>query len=212
MIGIGRPATSALFEAALSYAEVRNWPVAPGTQLVRDERMSLVCSCGRVDCPSPGAHPEGLRWRIQATTDAATIREWWTFRPDAPIVIPTGHAFDVIDIPESAGYGALERLDRLELWLGPVLATGDGRMQFLVMPGAAPDVASILRGRGWPGVQLDLGCRSEGGFIFAPPSRLGMGRTVRWIREPVDDSRRLPDARALLTSIAYACYRLAASA
>jgi hypothetical protein len=212
MIGIGRPATSALFEAALSYAEVRNWPVAPGAHLVRDDRMSLVCSCGSAGCPSPGAHPGIAQWRLQATTDPATIHEWWTSQPDAPIVIPTGRAFDAIDVPESAGFSALERLDRLELWLGPVLTSGDGRMQFLVMPGAAPDVASFLNGLGWPGVRLDLGCRSDGGFVFAPPSHIGMGRYVRWIREPDDDSLRLPTARALLASIAYACYRRAATA
>ena len=211
MIRMRRQVTSALFTAALSYAEDRHWPVAPGTYLVRDDRMLLICSCGRTDCPKPGAHPANPWWRAQATTDPATIKWHWTAKPQAPIVVPAGYAFDAVEVPETAGLAALERLERLDLRLGPVLATGDGRMQFLVVPGAAPDVSGILGGLGL-GVRLDIECRSEGDFIFAPPSRLGMGRYVRWVREPDENNRRLPDARALLTSIAYSCYRQAATA
>ena len=207
-----RQLTSALFDAALAYAEERHWPVAPGSYLVQDDRTVLQCSCGRPDCPAPGAHPANPWWRAQASIDAGTIRWWWTSRPHAPILIPTGHAFDVIEVPEAAGMGALERLDCLGLRLGPVLSTGGGRIQFLVVPGAAPDVASFLGGIGRPGVQLDIECRGEGDFVFAPPSRLGTGSHVRWVREPSLDVRRLPEARILLTSIAYACHRIGATA
>lgn len=212
MMRMRRHVTSALFDAAMTYAGERHWPVAPGITLVRDDRMLLVCSCGRADCPTPGAHPGNPWWRAQATTDPGTIRWWWTARPHAPILVPTGHSFDVLDVSEAAGYGAVKRLESLGLRLGPVLSTGDGRIQFFVVPGAGPDVENIMRGTDWTGSQLDIECRGEGDFVFLPPSRLGMGRHTRWIREPSGDSRRLPDARALLTSIAYACYRLAASA
>jgi Bifunctional DNA primase/polymerase, N-terminal len=206
MIGMRRQVSSPLFDAASFYAEERHWPVAPGAYLVPDERMQQACSCGRPDCPTPGAHPCNPWWPAQASPDPATVEWYWTCHPQAPIVVPTGYAFDVIDVPESAGMSALERLDRLGLRLGPVLATGDGRMQFLVVPGAAKHVHNILTGLRL-GVRLDLECRGEGDFIFAPPSRLGTGRYVRWVREPAEENRRLPDARALLTSIAYACYR-----
>jgi hypothetical protein len=205
-----------LAQAAVSYATERHWPVAPGACLASDapaERGAQPpCSCGRPDCRAPGAHPANPWWQAQATTDEATVRWWWSCRPEAPIVLPTGHAFDVLDVAEPVGCAAVQRLDAMGVTLGPVLVTGDGRVQFFVVPGARPEVYRAMRTFGRPGARVDIEWRGEGDFVFAPPSVIGAGRQIRWLVHPSARNRCLPRARDLLTTIGYSCYRMAASA
>lgn len=212
MIGVRRHVPSALFDAALTFAVDRHWDVAPGSYLVHGPDGGVACSCGRADCADPGAHPGNPWWRAQATTDPATIRWWWTSRPTAPIVLPTGGAFDVIEVGESAGYGALVRLADIGLRPGPVLISGDGRMQYFVVPGAAADVRRMRSQLHASDVRIDLECRAEGDFVFAPPSVLAARPALRWLRRPGEGERRLPHASELLATIAYACYRMATTA
>ena len=65
----------------------------------------------------------------------------WQKQPHASILLPTGRTFDAIDVPETAGFLALARMERMELTLGPVTLTPDRRMQFFVLPGACGEGA-----------------------------------------------------------------------
>ncbi|MEU9577338.1 MULTISPECIES: bifunctional DNA primase/polymerase [Streptomyces] len=204
--GQGRRGSSSMLEAAVAYAEERQWQVFPGTSSETVEGV-VRCSCGDPGCPLPGAHPEGPDRAGPATSSGTVARRTWTLRPEAAVLLPTGRDFDVLEVPETAGYLALARLDRLgaEPGAGPVLVAPDRRMRFLVLPGAVARVPRMVRELGWAPEALGLTVTGAGGWIAAPPTRYGARGPVQWVRPPA--GRRLPDAAALVPALAYACTR-----
>lgn len=200
-----------LLDSAVRYAEERHWDVFPGTWLEAVEGAEQ-CSCGAADCAAPGAHPARPDWATQATGSAVAARRIWGKQPKASILLPTGRTFDVLDVPESAGFLALARMERMELTLGPVTCTPDRRMMFFVLPGAAAKVPDTVRKLGWVPSSLDLVARGEGHYVAAPPTRVGGSGAVQWARRPTPANRWLPDAEELISPLAYACGREAAAA
>lgn len=136
----------------------------------------------------------------------------WQRQPRASVLLPTGRTFDVIDVPESAGFHALARMERMDLPLGPVISTPARRLAFLVLPGAAAKVPDLLSGLGRPPGALDLVPRGEGDWVPAPPTRMGGGGVAQWARRPTALNRWLPDIEEVLDPLAYACGRQAAAA
>ncbi|MEU1593820.1 bifunctional DNA primase/polymerase [Streptomyces sp. NPDC005708] len=195
-----------LLEAAVRYAEERHWDVFPGTWLEAVDGMQH-CSCGRSACPVPGAHPARDDWATQASGSATVARRLWTMRPTASILLPTGRTFDAVDVPETAGFLALARMERMELTLGPVALTPDRRMQFFVLPGASAKVPHLVRNLGWSPSSLDLLTLGEGAYVAAPPTRYGSRGAVQWVCRPTPANRWLPDAEELISPLAYACGR-----
>lgn len=200
-----------MLDNAVRYAEERHWDVFPGTWLEAVDGAER-CSCADAGCATPGAHPAGPDWANQATGSASTARRLWDERPHASILLPTGRTFDTIDVPESAGFLALARLERMDLPLGPVTCTPDRRMLFFVLPGASLKVPALIRGLGWAPSSLDLATRGEGHYIAAPPTRVGGRGAVQWVRRPTPANRWLPDADELISPLAYACGRETAAA
>ncbi|MFE9097147.1 bifunctional DNA primase/polymerase [Streptomyces sp. NPDC007264] len=195
-----------LLEAAVRYVEERHWDVFPGTWLESSDGEQH-CSCGRSECPVPGAHPEGDDWATQATGSATVVRHLWSERPTASILLPAGRTFDVIDVTETAGLLALARMERMELAPGPVTLTPDRRLQFFVLPGACAKVPDLVRRLGWSLSTLDLVTFGEGAYIAAPPTRYGSRGAVQWVCRPTAANRWLPDAEELISPLAYACGR-----
>jgi len=204
-----RPA--ALGAAALEYAAM-SWPVCPGAHLRREidgkRETGRACSCDRVGCPAPGAHPVSPTWQMQATVDIQTIENWWETRPEANVILVTGRVFDVLEVPAGVGRGALSRMAAAEVEPGPVAAHADRTLFFVATRGApadedewwscgldaSPDFAAETTVLRWH-------CRDS--YILAPPSRMRAGQDVRWVREPA--GRPLPDALRLLEYLVYAC-------
>ena len=123
---------------------------------------------------TPGFH--------DASADLSTVRRWWQRWPQANIGIPTGAAsgVDVVDVdvhPTGNGFDAFERARSAGL--------ADG-WAWLVRTPSGGVHAYFLRGQGeeqrsWqvPGQHVDF--RGEGGYIIAPPSRVGTnGRAARY--------------------------------
>ncbi|MFC8277785.1 bifunctional DNA primase/polymerase [Streptomyces sp. NPDC057271] len=199
-----------LLDSAVRYAEERHWDVFPGTWLEAVEGRER-CSCGAEACASPGAHPARPDWSTQATGSAVGARRMWSKQPKASILLPTGRTFDAIEVPESAGFLALARMERMELTLGPVTCTPERRMFFFVLPGAAAKVPDLVRKLGWAPASIDLTTRGEGYYVAAPPTRVGGHGAVQWARRPTPANRWLPDAEELISALAYACGREAAA-
>ncbi|MFJ9854172.1 bifunctional DNA primase/polymerase [Streptomyces sp. NPDC101150] len=199
-----------LLEAAVRYADERHWDVFPGAWLEHDGETPR-CSCDADDCTAPGAHPTAPGWAGQASGSASAVRRMWSKQPRASILLPTGRAFEALDVPETAGCLALARMERMDLPLGPVTRTPDRRMLFLVLPGASAKVPDRVRSLGWPPAALDLICRGEGEYIAAPPTRMAPHGCVQWVRRPTATNRWLPDAEELISALAYACGRDAAA-
>ncbi|MFC7470078.1 bifunctional DNA primase/polymerase [Actinomadura keratinilytica] len=184
-------------ETAVRYAEERHWDVVPGAWLEAVAGTER-CSCGEAACPAPGAHPAHAEWQAQATGSATVARELWAAQPRASVLLPTGRAFDAIDVPETAGFLALARMERMELALGPVTRSPDRRMQFFVLPGAAK-VPDLIRSLGWLPARLDLTVLGEGDYVAAPPTRFGSAGAVQWASRPTPANRWLPDAENVIS-------------
>jgi hypothetical protein len=200
-----------LLSAALDYVERWHWDLAVGATAIRVDG-GWTCSCRVRTCPTIGGHPLHQDWQKRISGAPSRAHEWWTAHPDASIVLPTGRTFDVLDVPEQAGCLALARLERMGALLGPVIATPDRRLRFLVQPGAKAGLPALLTAAGWGRVELDLICHGERGYVLAPPSRVAsapngaVGRT-QWVRPPAEENRWLPEAATLIPTLAYACGR-----
>jgi Bifunctional DNA primase/polymerase, N-terminal len=202
----------ALGAAALEYAAM-GWPVCAGANLRREidgkRETGRACSCDRVGCPAPGAHPVSPTWQMQASVDIQTIENWWETRPEANVILVTGRVFDVLEVPGPAGRAALARMDAAGVEPGPVAASGTDRMLFFAATRGAPADEDEWWSCGLdasPDFSAETGalrwhCRDS--YVLAPPSRLRAGQDVRWVREPAD--RPLPDALRLLEYLVDAC-------
>ena len=197
--------------AAAAYYASMGWPVCPGAHPYRGTRGSIepgrACSCDRVGCPAPGAHPESPAWQLQATVDTDMIEGWWKARPEANVILVTGRVFDVLDVPAAAGSAALERMADARAAVGPVACLGQDRTLFFVMTRGAPadedewwssgldcEPESVTPGLRWH-------CRDS--YVLAPPSACAGGLAARWLRSPREHP--LPDALRLLEYLVDAC-------
>jgi hypothetical protein len=197
-----------LGQAAKNYAAL-GWPVCVGAHLPADGlKTGRACSCDRVGCPAPGAHPVSPTWQMQATVDTGIIGQWWAARPEASVILVTGRVFDVLDVPAVVGSAALARIEETGIAAGPVAESG-GRILFFVTTRGAP-----VDEDEWWSCRLDCEpenitsrgslrwhCRDS--YVLAPPSAGGTGGPARWVRDPADHS--LPDALRLLEFLVDAC-------
>jgi Bifunctional DNA primase/polymerase, N-terminal len=146
-----------LREAALAYAGW-GWPVFP---------------------LKPGAKTPATRNGFKdATLDYERIDTWWKRHPDSNIGLPTGHAFDVIDVdvPDGpASYTQMVADDMLPDVHGQV-ATSSGGLHLYIPASGDGNRAGVL-----PGIDY----RGVGGYVVCPPSTLGeRGRAWSWITAP----------------------------
>jgi hypothetical protein len=196
--------------AATHYASM-GWPVCLGAHPYRRVRGSAepgrACSCDRVGCPSPGAHPASPAWQMQATVDTNVIGSWWETRPEANVILVTGRVFDVLDVPAAEGSAASGAMTAAGVAMGPVACLGDERMLFFVLTRGSPadedewwscgldcEPQSVAPGLRWH-------CRDS--YVLAPPSAYPGGLTARWLRSP--RQYPLPDALRLLEYLVDAC-------
>jgi hypothetical protein len=209
--------------AAVEYAQL-GWPVCQGAVglatgparhrvpalATRGQRRGSgrACSCDRIGCPAPGAHPISAAWQLEASSDPACVARWWRHRPDASIILVTGRIFDVLDVPARAGRLALARISRSPAATGPVALSADNRALFFATTRGAPadedewwschldcepDSFAPVAGLRWH-------CRDS--YVVAPV-RTGRGPGAHWIRDPTE--HRLPDGLRLLEFLADAC-------
>lgn len=209
--------------AAVEYAAM-GWPVCQGAQPREPLRRShpgrgwfredgRACSCDRVGCPAPGAHPLSAAWQLEASADPEEVARWWSERPWANIILVTGRVFDVLDVPAPAGPVALAMLASAGVQPGPVaLSAGDRALFFVATRGAAgdevewwschldcePDTVARVAGLRW---------HTRNSYVLAPPSRYGRGLAAHWVRTPREHP--LPDALRLLEFLADACDEVA---
>lgn len=172
-----------LLDAALSYA-ARGWPVFPVH--TPDEGA---CSCTKgAACERAGKHPRTPNGLKDATTDAETIRAWWSTWPEANIGLRTGNGLVVIDCdPGRADTEAFERTLPETL---TVLTGGGGRHYFLA--GSAPCSQNRLA----EGVDV----RGEGGYVVAAPSLHASGSRYQWDVGSPEELAELPEELAQLAA------------
>lgn len=206
-----RRAVERMAVAAERYAEL-GWPVCAGAYppdaKARPGEAGRACSCDRIGCPAPAAHPVSPAWQIQASADPALVGQWWMATPEANVILVTGRTFDVLDVPGAAGLAALATMQRAGVRPGPVAVGPGNRAFFFVRSRAAhsgedewwschldcePETVDQVSGLRWH-------CRDS--YVLAPPSRPAAGIAGRWLLDPEEP---LPDGLRLLEFLADAC-------
>jgi hypothetical protein len=193
--------------AAVRYAAM-GWPVCPGAYPPgRGQRATeRACSCDRIGCPAPGAHPLSPTWQLQATSDPQQAAALWKATPEASVILVTGRVFDVLDVPATIGNAALARMERARVRPGPVAISAGNRALFFVLTRGAPADEDE-----WWSCRLDcapeiiedvagLRWHTRDSYVLAPPSRYGNNLAARWVRDPA--ASPLPDSVRLLEVLA----------
>lgn len=176
-----------LGRAATRYA-TKGWDVVPGA-LFAGARFR----CDDPGCMTVGCHPASALWQEMATHDPALVETWWRHTPYA-VLLPTGRAFDVIEVPACLGLSARGLGTRPP---GPIAVAASGRWMFFVRrgDGLRPELAC----------RMDIVLHGRGSWVPAPPTREPVGR-ARWEVSPVAVDWRLPRSYAvqelLLTALA----------
>jgi hypothetical protein len=138
-----------LLEAALSYA-TRGWRLFP----VGDDK-----------------HPLIKNWPLCASTDPATIEEWWKHWPGALIGTPTGERFVVldVDVKSATAYGPDTLAELCPILPDtPIAHTRSGGFHLYFAPPKG-ELRNTNGGRG-RGIGPGLDWRGTGGFVIIPPS------------------------------------------
>src|SRR5262245_2330787 len=91
-----------LRRAALRYAH-RRWPVVPGAFLAGGR-----FTCGPL-CPTVGCHPAVDDWEQDTPYLPDELRDWWSAAPFS-VLLATGVAFDVVEVPAAIGKPAVRVL------------------------------------------------------------------------------------------------------
>lgn len=167
---------STRLDTALGYAQ-RGWSVFPVAW-----PTEAGCSCGDAACSSPAKHPHGKlapHGLKDATTDAATIRQWWTVAPKANIGIATESSrLLVLDVDPR--HGGDESFVHLEAITGTietaVVQTGGGGRHFYFEANGTPILSRPLDGASYPGLDV----KACGGYVVAAGSDHVSGRRYTW--------------------------------
>jgi hypothetical protein len=154
----------------LEYFIGHGWPIFPVYWLNDGQ-----CSCGKVDCKSPGKHPLVDRGFYSATTEELKILEWHSKWPKANWGMRTGDKYIggsgvlVIDIDnKSDGFKTWDLLR--EENPTPIetvsVASGNGgeHLWFIY-----PDGLAISSSQGILGKGIDV--RANEGYVLIPPSQ-----------------------------------------
>lgn len=174
-----------LRHAALTYAR-HGWQVVAGSRLC-GHRFKCAPSCATVSCHplhAPAGH--GATHEIRPTRDTRLIEDRWRRTPHS-VLLATGEAFDVVEVPAYIGAIAAGQLN------GPVAVTPTGQWMFLVRPGEPlhPELAQ----------HHDVVLHGIGSWIPAPPVRTPQG-SIRWVIAPHETDWLVPDARSVQSTLA----------
>jgi hypothetical protein len=151
------PLPEVMIYAALGWCVLPLWSI-----VVPDPLEAPECTCprGRL-CTSPGKHPRLPHGVLEASSDAATLQDWWQRWPDANVGVATG--------PRSGIYVVdLDGPKAIEAWAATGIAsgwqsrTGNGLHHVYSVADDLPNTAGKIA--------AGIDTRGAGGYIVAPPS------------------------------------------
>lgn len=150
---------------------------------------------------------DGAVWLASAGAYPRSTLVLWEERPEAPVVLPCGSAFDVVSAPAIFGRRMLDRMWEEGPGSGPV-AEFRGRMLLFTTPGTAQRLPSLLeweewsaRGRtgGRTGEVPPLLCHGAGDAVTVPaPAGASSRSGSRWLVAPDTRQPWLPGPEILL--------------
>ncbi|MFE0850735.1 bifunctional DNA primase/polymerase [Streptomyces rochei] len=150
---------------------------------------------------------DGAAWLASAGPHPRTTLAFWEERPEAPVVLPCGSAFDVVSAPAIFGRRMLDRMWDEGPGSGPV-AEFRGRMLLFAAPGTAQRLPSLLEWEEWSARGRDGGrtgevppllCHGAGDAVTVPAPVGGSARSgSRWLVAPDTRLPWLPGPEMLL--------------
>ncbi|WP_440579984.1 bifunctional DNA primase/polymerase [Streptomyces sp. PT19] len=150
---------------------------------------------------------DGAAWLASAGAHPRTTLAIWEERPEAPVVLPCGSAFDVVSAPAIFGRRMLDRMWEEGPGSGPV-AEFRGRMLLFAAPGTAQRLPSLLEWEEWSARGRDGGrtgevppllCHGAGDAVTVPAPVGGSARSgSRWLVAPDTRLPWLPGPEMLL--------------
>ncbi|MCK1820662.1 bifunctional DNA primase/polymerase [Streptomyces sp. XM83C] len=178
-------------------------PDCPGfRQLSGTERARRVDVDDMSSSPCQITH-DGATWLASAGTYPRSTLALWEERPDAPVVLPCGSAFDVVSAPALFGRRMLDRLWEEGPGSGPV-AVFRGRMLMFAAPGTAQRLPWLLEWEEWGGGRTagvpPLLCHGTGDAVTVPAPAPGGTESAasRWLVAPDTRHPWLPGPEVLL--------------
>lgn len=165
-----------MMEMALSYA-LLGWKVFP----LHNPTPEGGCSCGNA-CHNIGKHPRTKNGHKDATTNEATLKQWWSEWPGASIGIVVGKETGLLVFDVDTRKNGEKTYAALEAQHGQMPATvksltGGGGWHSIY---AYPD-AEIIGGNDKLGLGIDVKAK---GYIVAPPSLHESGKCYEWACDP----------------------------
>jgi hypothetical protein len=162
--------------------------------------------------------PAGAAWLASAGAYPRSTLALWEARPSAPVVVPCGVAFDVVNVPVVFGRRMLDRMWSQGPGCGPV-AFHRGRLLLFAAPGTAQRLPSLLAWEECGASVPPLLCHGAGDAVTVPPAGPSADATVaataesasadpRWLVAPDTRHPWLPGPEVLL----WACVRAARAA
>ncbi|MEV0091745.1 bifunctional DNA primase/polymerase [Streptomyces sp. NPDC050738] len=149
--------------------------------------------------------PAGAAWLASAATYPRSTLSLWESRPVAPVVLPCGSVFDVVNVPSIFGRRMLDALWADGPGCGPV-ATHRGRMLLFTAPGTAQRLPSLLDWEEWGSAVPPLLCHGTGDAVTVPsPTSNNTLSGARWVVAPDTRHPWLPGPEVML----WACVRAA---
>ncbi|MEV5983500.1 hypothetical protein AB0L85_00520 [Streptomyces sp. NPDC052051] len=158
-----------------------------------------------------GVTPDGAAWLASALARPGAAPHSWAEHPGAPVVLPCGTAFDIVNAPAIFGRRMLDRLWDEGPGSGPV-AVHRGRMLLFAAPGTARRLPTLLGWEEWNDHRSPTGttrahalppllCHGTGDAVTLPAVHATADRpplASRWLVAP--DTRRpwLPGPEVLL--------------
>jgi hypothetical protein len=155
--------------ACALHCVARGWPVFP------------------VD-PTTNAPYKGSRGFKDATTNRTLIEHWWNGKPNSAIGVPTGTAFDVLDIDLEDFEEGVADLPDVEVY-GPSVRSGGGKWHLYFKPTGLGRRIRFSKHCDWLG---------SDGYVIVPPSAHKSGGHYEWIWTP--EQVELHDAPAKLVA------------
>lgn len=169
-----------LLGAALAYA-ASGVPVVP----LFDPAPGGGCRCAQsAACRRPGKHPRNRGGLKGASTDPATVADWWRRWPTSNIGGLTGVVFDVCDVDGDDGIAAVAPLLGACHGVVPLVRTGSGGWHLIFTPTGLGNRVRFLPGTDWRGTD---------GYVVLPPSIHARGDRYRFVRQ-ADDLPAVPPA------------------
>lgn len=160
---------------ALNYASEWGWAVMPLHSIENGK-----CTCGKVDCSSPGKHPRTVNGSKDASKDFDQIEAWFKQWPEANIGIATGPSSGIVVLDVDLAKGAHTQslifgdVD-LTIFTTPKVKTGAG-LHFYYRYPAGIDIKNSASKLG-PFIDV----RGDGGYVVAPPSAHSSGKKYEFL-------------------------------